>query len=102
MQTLFTNRRITMTKRDLVVRIAKETGLTQQDVYTIIQKSLEIIIETLAGGNTVEFRNFGVFKVVTRNARQAINPNHPEQKIQVPAKRVVTFKQGKQMKKMIG
>ena len=37
-----------MTKRDLVVRIAKESGLAQQDVYAVLQKSLDYIVEALA------------------------------------------------------
>jgi len=36
-----------MTKRDLVVRISEETGLIQQDVYTVIQKTLDYIVEGL-------------------------------------------------------
>ncbi|MEW6536859.1 MAG: HU family DNA-binding protein [Candidatus Auribacterota bacterium] len=90
-----------MTKRDLVVRISKETGLTQQAVFAIIQKTLDIIIETLQNGESVEFRNFGVFKVAVRNERQGINPNHPEEKIMIPSKKVVTFKQGKKMKEFV-
>ena len=30
-----------MTKRDLVMRISDETGLIQQDVYSVLQKSLD-------------------------------------------------------------
>lgn len=90
-----------MTKRDLVVRISNETGLTQQNVYAIIQKSFDLIIDALQNGDTVELRNFGVFKVTARNARTGINPNQPTQKIDIPAKRVVTFKQGKHMKEVV-
>ena len=90
-----------MTKRDLVVRIANETGLTQQNVYSIIQKTLDIITESLKEGETIEFRNFGVFKVVQRKARRGINPNHPDHKINIPAKKVVIFKQGKKMKGLV-
>ena len=58
-----------MTKRDLVVRIADETGLIQQDVAVVLQKTLDYITETLETGETVEFRNFGVFEINTRKAR---------------------------------
>ena len=87
-----------MTKRDLVVRISNETGLTQQSVYSVIQKTLDMITTKLQDGDSVELRNFGVFKVTERKARRGINPNYPEQKIEIPAKRVVVFKQGKKMK----
>ena len=32
-----------MTKRDLVVRISEETGLVQQDVLNVVQKTLDYI-----------------------------------------------------------
>jgi len=90
-----------MTKRDLVVRIADETGLIQQDVYTVVQKTLDYIVEGLAKGENIEFRNFGVFEVRERKQRIGRNPNRPEQVVTIPARKVVKFKPGKIMKKVI-
>ncbi len=90
-----------MTKRDLVMRIADETSLIQQDVYTVIQKTLDCIIEALVKGDNIEFRNFGVFEVKQRKSRTGRNPNKPEQTVKIPARKVVKFKPGKIMKKLI-
>ncbi|MBN1269108.1 MAG: integration host factor subunit beta [Kiritimatiellae bacterium] len=90
-----------MTKRDLVVRIADETGLIQQDVFAVIQKTLDYIVESLAKGETVEFRNFGVFEVKQRKARIGRNPNRPTQVVTIPSRPVVKFKPGKIMKELI-
>lgn len=90
-----------MTKRDLVMRIAEETGLIQQDVYAVIQKSLDYIIESLDNGETVEFRNFGVFEVRERKQRIGRNPNRPENVVTIPARKVVKFKPGKIMREKI-
>jgi len=90
-----------MTKRELVVRIADETGLIQQDVYAVIQKTLDYIIEALTKGDTVEFRNFGVFEVRERKRRIGRNPNKPTQVVTIPARKVVKFKPGRIMKKVI-
>ena len=90
-----------MTKRDLVVRIADETGLIQQDVYAVIQNTLDYIVEGLAKGENIEFRNFGVFEVRERKQRIGRNPNRPEQVVTIPARKVVKFKPGKIMKKVI-
>lgn len=90
-----------MTKRDLVVRISKETGIVQQDVFTVIQKTLDYITSSLVKGETVEFRNFGVFEVRTRHARIGRNPNQPEDVVQIPACKVVKFKPGKEMKALV-
>lgn len=86
------------TKRELVVRIASETGLIQQDVHEVIQKTLDYIIESLARGENVEFRNFGVFEVTERKQRIGRNPNKPEQTVTIPTRKVVKFKPGKIMK----
>jgi len=90
-----------MTKRDLVVRISSETNLIQQDVLTVVQKTLDYITEALAAGVTVELRNFGVFEVKTRKARVGRNPNRPETDVPIPARSVVKFKPGKEMKEMV-
>ena len=89
------------TKRDLVVRIAEETGLIQQDVYVVIQKTLDYIVESLAKDETVEFRNFGVFEVRQRKSRIGRNPNRPSQVVTIPSRKVVKFKPGKVMKEVV-
>lgn len=90
-----------MTKREFVVRIANETGLTQVAVKEVIQKTFDYIIEALAKGDTIELRDFGVFQVKKRKARMGRNPNKPQEAIPIPAKTVADFKPGKKMKEMV-
>ncbi len=90
-----------MTKRDLVVRIAGETGLIQQDVMAVLQKSLDHIVEALEKGENVEFRNFGVFEIAIRKERVGRNPKKPEDVVTIPERKVVKFKPGKIMKQRI-
>ena len=90
-----------MTKRDLVMRISKETGIIQQDVFAVIQKTLDYITESLVKGDTIEFRDFGVFETRTRASRVAQNPK-TLQRVDVPAKRTVKFKMGRLMKDKMG
>jgi nucleoid DNA-binding protein len=89
---------MTLTKRDLVIRISDETGLIQQQVLDVVQKTLDYIAEALARGDKVELRNFGVFEVKTRKARIGRNPNAPETDVPIPTRSVVKFKPGKEMK----
>ncbi|HHY84987.1 MAG TPA: integration host factor subunit beta [Verrucomicrobia bacterium] len=89
---------MTLTKRDLVTRISNETGLVQQQVLEVIQKTLDYIAEALAKGNKVELRNFGVFEVKVRKARIGRNPNAPETDVPIPERSVVKFKPGKEMR----
>ena len=92
---------MTMTKRDLVVRVARQANMKQSDVIDIIQLTLDTITEELAAGNNIEFRNFGVFEVLTRKARVGRNPNSPKQEVKIPERAVVKFKPGKEMRKLV-
>lgn len=87
-----------MTKRDLVVRIAEETGLTQNQVAAVVQKTLDYIADDLAAAKTVELRNFGVFEVRLRKARKGRNPNKPKHEVIIPESAVVKFRPGKELK----
>ncbi|NJK92088.1 MAG: integration host factor subunit beta [Blastochloris sp.] len=87
-----------LTKRDLVVRISNETGMVQQDVLNVIQRTLDYLTDSLADGNTVELRNFGVFEIKLRKARVGRNPNKPQSDVPIPPRAVVKFKPGKEMK----
>jgi len=87
-----------MTKRDIVIQISNDTGLIQQDVLAVVQRTLDILSEALAQGKTVELRNFGVFEVKLRRARIGRNPNAPEHDVRIPPRAVVKFKAGKQLR----
>lgn len=89
---------MTLTKRDLVVRISEETGLIQQQVLDVVQKTLDYVAEALARGDKVELRNFGVFEVKVRKARIGRNPNAPAADVPIPERSVVKFKPGKEMR----
>ena len=82
-----------MTKKDIVMKVSNDTNLTQIDVKKIVQRALDVIVESLERGETVELRNFGVFKVKQRRGRLGRNPRTGDE-VSVPEKRVVVFKPG--------
>jgi len=90
----------TITKKELVNRIADQTGQTKVIVKEIIQRFLDEIIAELGRGNRLEFREFGVFEIKERAARRAQNPRTLE-KVSVPAKKVVKFKVGRLMREKV-
>src|SRR5277367_2590276 len=87
-----------MTKRDLVVVISEETGIVQQQVLDVVQRTLDHICAALADGTTVELRNFGVFEVKIRKPRVGRNPNQPKDNVPIPARATVKFRAGKEMR----
>jgi integration host factor subunit beta len=90
----------TITKKDLVERIATKTGVSRPQVKDVCQEFLDQIIIELRRGNRLEFRDFGVFEVKERSARTAQNPK-TMQKVEVPAKRAVKFKVGRLMRESV-
>lgn len=89
-----------MTKKDIVLKITDTTGIKQVDVKTIVQKTFDVIVESLARNEKVELRNFGVFKIKERKARFGRNPRTGES-VPVPPRKVVVFKPGLEMKQRI-
>ena len=90
----------TITKKDLVDRIADKSGCKRVVVKRIVQTFLDEIVDELGHGNRLEFRDFGVFEIRARAARVAQNPKTME-KVFVPEKRTVKFKIGRLMKQRL-
>ena len=90
----------TITKKELVNRIAARTGQTKSVTKDVIQLFLDEIVGELGRGNRLEFREFGVFEIKERAARKAQNPRTLD-KVHVPAKRVVKFKVGRSMREAV-
>ena len=91
----------TITKKELIDRIAEGTGHRRIQVKKIVQQFLDEMISELGRGNRLEFRDFGVFETKTRKARRAQNPK-PLAPVDVPEKRSVKFKIGRLMKQRLG
>jgi len=90
----------TVTKKELIDRIADSTQAKRVVVKRIVQSFLDEIISELALDNRLEFRDFGVFETRNRTARVAQNPKTLE-RVKVPPKRSVKFKMGRMMKEKL-
>jgi integration host factor subunit beta len=91
----------TITKKELIDRIADSVGHRRVQVKRVVQQFLDEIVDELGKGNRLEFRDFGVFETKLRKARRAQNPKTLAP-VQVPEKRTVKFKLGRMMKKKLG
>ena len=97
----------TVTKKKLIDQIAEDLNrerpraqIKRVQVKRVVQKFLDLIIDELAKGNRLEFRDFGVFESKLRASRVAQNPKTLE-RVTVPAKRSVKFKVGRLMKERL-
>ncbi|MFA5320909.1 MAG: HU family DNA-binding protein [Candidatus Omnitrophota bacterium] len=89
-----------MTKKDIILKVSDETKLKQIDVKKVVQKTFDCILDSLVRGEKIELRNFGIFKIKERKSRTGRNPR-TGQTVPVPPRKVVVFKPGLEMKKMV-
>ncbi len=89
-----------MTKADLINILIQEMGMSKKNAESIVNTFLGSMIESLKKGEGIELRGFGSFRIRKRNPRIGRNPQTGE-KVKVPAKKVVYFKPGKELKDSI-
>lgn len=80
-----------MTKKDLVDRIASETGLKKVEVEKVLTSFQGAVVDTLKVDDSIALLGFGTFSVSNRSSRQSINPATKEM-MTVPACKVGKFK----------
>ena len=87
----------TLTKADLSRHLIERLEVGKKEADLLVNTFLESIIKSLRTGEGIELRGFGSFRLRDRRARQGRNPRSGES-IQVPPKRVVYFKLGKELR----
>lgn len=91
----------TVTKKELIERVAERSKVNRMHAKKAVQEFLDQVISELKRGNRLELRDFGVFEVKERAARQAQNPKTLA-RVDVPPKRTVKFKAGRLMRDSVG
>ncbi|MFZ5951703.1 MAG: HU family DNA-binding protein [Candidatus Rifleibacteriota bacterium] len=89
-----------MNKADLVKAIATKASLNQATAQKALESMLETFKDTLKKGDKIQLIGFGSFEVAKRAARKGVNPQ-TKKTINIPAKKVVKFKAGKELKDMV-
>jgi integration host factor subunit beta len=91
----------TVTKKKLIQTISQTKGVHPNDVRSIIQAFLDEMTESLAQGERLEFRDFGVFELVKRKPKIGRNPKNASVPIVIPERTAVKFTPGKKMRALI-
>lgn len=91
----------TRTKKQLITQIAAKTNKHPNEVREVLQHFLDSIIDCLAAGDRLEFRDFGVFEVVMRKQKIGRNPKNAHIAIVIPQRQAVKFTSGKKMRMII-
>ena len=90
-----------MNKQELIDTLATKLTMSKQDAERVIQGFTEVVTEALKNGQEVNISGFGAFVVMQRSARMGVNPQRPEEKIQIAATKVPKFRAGKNLKEAV-
>ena len=90
----------TITKKELVNRIAAKTGQTKSVTKDVIQMFLDEIVDELGHGNRLEFREFGVFEIKDRSSRTGVDPSTGTP-IEIPARKGLAFRPSDGLKREV-
>lgn len=89
-----------MTKQDLVSKMAEDAGISKKAAEDALSSFVSAVKGALASGESISLIGFGTFNVSARSARTGRNPQTGAE-IQIPARKVPTFKAGKGLKEAV-
>jgi integration host factor subunit alpha len=90
----------TLTRADLCESVHEDVGLSRQECASLVERTLELIVEALERGETVKLSGFGVFSVRDKRARMGRNPKTGEPAAINP-RRVISFRASQIMKSRV-
>lgn len=77
---------------------AKVEGVSKKQAEALLRVLTDTIIDELRADREVTITGFGTFSSRVRYARGGVNPQKPQERIQIPAVKVAKFKTGKRLK----
>ena len=86
------------TKRELILDVAREGKVTQEVARDVVQRTIDLMVDTLVSGRTIEIRDFGIFETVTRRKRIGRNPKKPEETVDIPSRKAIKFRPGRKFR----
>ena len=90
----------TLTRADLCEAVHEEVGLSRQECSGLVERTLDLIVDSLEQGETVKLSGFGVFQVREKRARMGRNPKTCEPAAINP-RRVISFRASQIMKSRV-
>lgn len=80
-----------MLTKDLIGKIAEQTGLSKKRVEQLLSANNALLRETLMDGKSIQLQGLGTLEVRERPRRIVVHPRTGE-RTEVPAKNQLTFK----------
>ena len=89
-----------MNKTEFIGVIAQKANISKVEARKVVDASIQTVGDALMQGVKVSMLGFGSFAVVDKAARMGINPKTKEA-ITIPARRVIKFKPGTALSKIV-
>ncbi len=89
-----------VTKAQLVEEVARSASLTRKDAEVIVNTVFESMVDSLKGGDKIELRGFGSFRLRQRDSRVGRNPKTGA-RVDVPPRTVPYFRPGKELRERL-
>ena len=86
-----------MNKTDLIASVSASTGMPQEAAHRAVNATIEIIIDAIEDGDSVNLPGFGTFSTKLRGQKKGRNPQTGVE-IDIPEATVPVFKPGKKLK----
>lgn len=80
-----------MNNKDFTHQLSLRLDISQEDVQSIMNKTIDIMGDIFQEGDSIQMTNFGTFEVKKRMERVVVNPG-TKQRMLVPPKLVLGFK----------
>ena len=90
----------TLTRADLCEAVHEEVGLSRQECSGLVERTLDLIVDSLEQGETVKLSGFGVFQVREKRAHMGRNPKTGEPAA-INHRRVISFRASQIMKSRV-
>ena len=90
-----------MIKKELVKELAGRMGVTNTMAEDFLKTFEQVVIETVAGGDTVQLVNFMTIGSAGRKERIGRNPRNPSETVTIPARTVPKASFGKAFKQAV-
>ncbi len=89
-----------LSKKELIALIARKADISKKDTETVMETFWELVKDSLKNGIPVRYIPYGSFEARLRTGRAGINPVTHE-KIQIPSKKIPSFRAGKALKEVL-
>ncbi len=87
-----------MNKTEYITALSEKLGKSKKETAEFVDGSIELTMDTVACGESINFTGYGVYSLKTRAARDGVNPKTGE-KIRISESKLPHFKAGSEFKR---